>query len=47
MTTGRAVRVRRETGWKIERYPQTVAGARQAAPDLRNHLVRVAIYLGL
>ncbi len=39
--------MRRETGWKIERYPQTVAGARQAAPDLRNHLVRVAIELAV
>jgi AcrR family transcriptional regulator len=47
MTTGRAVRVRRETGWKIERYPQTVAGAKQELPDVRNGLVRAALNIAL
>jgi AcrR family transcriptional regulator len=44
---GGAVRVRRETGWKIERYPQTVAGAKEAVPDLRNGLVRAALQIAL
>ena len=39
--------MRRETGWKIERYPQTVAGARQDAPDVRNHLVRIAMEIAI
>jgi AcrR family transcriptional regulator len=47
MTTGRAVRVRRETGWKMERYPQTVAGAKQELPNLRNGLVRAALGIAL
>ncbi|HEX7834207.1 MAG TPA: TetR family transcriptional regulator [Pseudolysinimonas sp.] len=47
MTTSRAVRVRRETGWKIERYPQTVAGAKQELPDVRNGLVRAALNIAL
>ena len=47
MSTGRAVRVRRETGWKIERYPQTVAGAKQELPDVRNGLVRAALNIAL
>lgn len=42
MNTG-PVRVRRDNGWKIERYPQTVAGAKQPTPDLRNGIVRAAL----
>jgi AcrR family transcriptional regulator len=45
MTGG--IRVRRENGWKIERYPQTVDGARDVEPDLRNRLVRTAVELAL
>ena len=47
MTTVRAVRVRRETGWKIERYPQTVAGAKQEGPDRRTDLVRAALEIAV
>lgn len=45
MTGG--IRVRRDNDWKIERYPQTVVGARDADPDLRNGLVRVALQLAI
>ena len=41
------MRVRRETGWKVERYPQTVAGAKQPQPDLRNRLVRAALEIAV
>lgn len=41
------VRVRRETGWKVERYPQTVVGAKNPVPDLRNGLVRAALDIAL
>lgn len=41
------MRVRRETGWKVERYPQTVVGAKQDLPDLRNGLVRAALTIAL
>jgi TetR/AcrR family transcriptional regulator, transcriptional repressor of bet genes len=47
VTEGKAVRVRRETGWKLERYPQTVAGARLAEPDLRNRLIRIAVQIAI
>jgi TetR/AcrR family transcriptional regulator, transcriptional repressor of bet genes len=47
VSAGGAVRVRRETGWKMERYPQTVAGAKQEMPDLRNGLVRAALQIAL
>ncbi|CAN5276081.1 hypothetical protein BH11ACT3_BH11ACT3_23720 [soil metagenome] len=39
--------MRRETGWMIERYPQTVAGAKEPVPDLRNGIVRAAMQLAL
>ncbi|MDO7882818.1 TetR/AcrR family transcriptional regulator [Salinibacterium soli] len=42
-----SVRVRRETGWKIERYPQTVAGARDERPDLKAQLLRSALEIAL
>ena len=42
-----SVRVRRATGWKVERYPQTVAGAKEAVPDQRNQLVRAALEIAL
>ncbi len=45
--SGRSVRVRRETGWKVERYPQTVAGAKDARPDRRSQLLRIALQLAL
>jgi len=41
------MRVRRETGWKIERYPQTVAGAKTELPDLRGSLVRAALDIAI
>jgi len=47
MSSGGPTRVRRETGWRIERYPQTVAGAKQDEPDLRNRLLRVALDIAL
>lgn len=40
-------RVRRDNGWKIERYPQTVAGAKNDTPDLRNKIVRCALQVAL
>ena len=43
MTGG--IRVRRENDWKIERYPQTVDGARDAGSDERNGLVHAALHL--
>lgn len=45
MTGG--IRVRRENGWKIERYPQTVVGAKDSEPDQRNGLVHAALHLAL
>lgn len=45
MTGG--IRVRRENGWKIERYPQTVDGAKDAGSDERNGLVHAALHLAL
>lgn len=42
-----SVRVRRETGWKVERYPQTVIGAKEDRPDLRFQLVRTALEIAL
>ena len=42
-----SVRVRRETGWKLERYPQTVAGAKDDEPDLRNRLLRSAMVIAV
>ncbi|MGX5682108.1 TetR/AcrR family transcriptional regulator [Schumannella luteola] len=42
-----SVRVRRETGWKIERYPQTVAGAKDDRPDLKAQLLRSALEAAL
>jgi AcrR family transcriptional regulator len=41
------IRVRRENGWKIERYPQTVEGAKIPQSDLRNRLVHAALQLSL
>jgi AcrR family transcriptional regulator len=41
------IRVRRENGWKIERYPQTVEGAKIPQSDLRNRLVHAALQLAL
>jgi AcrR family transcriptional regulator len=41
------IRVRRENGWKIERYPQTVEGAKIPQSDLRNRLVHAALHLAL
>jgi len=41
------IRVRRENGWKIERYPQTVDGAKEPRSDLRNSLVHTALHLAL
>ena len=45
MTGG--IRVRRDNGWKIERYPQTVDGARDPEPDLRNTIVHAALHLAV
>lgn len=42
-----SVRVRRETGWKIERYPQTVAGVKDDRPDLKAQLLRSALDIAL
>lgn len=47
MTASGSVRVRRDNGWKVERYPQTVAGVRDDRPDLRNRVVRAAVELAL
>jgi AcrR family transcriptional regulator len=47
MTGSGSVRVRRENGWKVERYPQTVAGVRDDRPDVRNRVVRAAVELAL
>ena len=47
MTGSRSVRVRRENGWKVERYPQTVAGVRDDRPDVRNRIVRAAVELAM
>jgi AcrR family transcriptional regulator len=47
MTGSGSVRVRRDNGWKVERYPQTVAGAKQELPDVRNGLVRAALNIAL
>jgi len=47
MTGSGSVRVRRENGWRVERYPQTVPGVKEAQPDLRNNLVRAALALAL
>jgi AcrR family transcriptional regulator len=47
MTGSRSVRVRRENGWKVERYPQTVAGVRDDRPDVRNRVVRAAVELAM
>ncbi|CAN5385107.1 hypothetical protein BH10ACT7_BH10ACT7_33080 [soil metagenome] len=41
------VRVRRETGWKIERYPQIAVGPKDAVPDLRGNLVHSALQIAL
>jgi TetR/AcrR family transcriptional repressor of bet genes len=38
-----SIRVRRENGWRIERYPQTVPGAKSELADLRNRLIRRAL----
>jgi AcrR family transcriptional regulator len=45
MTGG--IRVRRENDWKIERYPQTVDGARDTQGDLRHSLVHTALHLAI
>jgi AcrR family transcriptional regulator len=37
------VRVRRDNGWRVERYPQTVPGVKDPEPDLRNRIVRAAL----
>ena len=42
-----SVRVRRETGWKIERYPQTVHGIKDESADLRYRVVRQALDLAI
>jgi AcrR family transcriptional regulator len=47
MTGSGSVRVRRDNGWKVERYPQTVAGVRDDRPDVRNRVVRAAVELAL
>jgi AcrR family transcriptional regulator len=47
LTATGTVRVRRETGWRMERYPQTVAGAKDAEPDLRNGIVRAAMAIAV
>ena len=47
MTGSRSIRVRRENGWKVERYPQTVAGVRDDRPDVRNRVVRAAVELAM
>lgn len=47
MTGSGSVRVRRDNGWRVERYPQTVPGVKDAEPDLRNRLVRAALELAL
>ena len=47
MTGSGSVRVRRETGWRVERYPQTVAGIKDPQPDLRNRVVRAALELAV
>lgn len=41
------VRVRRETGWKIEHYPQTVSSAKEPGPNLRSAIVRAALDIAL
>lgn len=45
MTGG--IRVRRDNDWKIERYPQTVVGAREPESDLRNRVVHAALHLAI
>jgi TetR/AcrR family transcriptional regulator, transcriptional repressor of bet genes len=47
MTGSGSVRVRRDNGWRVERYPQTVPGVKDAEPDLRNRLVRAAVALAV
>jgi len=47
MTPSGPQRVRRDNGWRVERYPQTVAGVKDLEPDLRNRLVRAALELAL
>lgn len=42
-----SVRVRRETGWKIERYPQSVPGVKSEFADLRHRIVRRALEIAL
>ncbi|CAN5380498.1 hypothetical protein BH09ACT4_BH09ACT4_04220 [soil metagenome] len=39
--------MRRDNGWKVERYPQTVAGAKNDTPDLRNKIVKAALTVAL
>lgn len=41
------MRVRRETGWRIERYPQIVVGAKDEEPDRRGALVKAALDIAL
>lgn len=45
MTGG--IRVRRDNDWKIERYPQTVIGAKDDRSDLRNRVVHTALHLAI
>lgn len=47
MTAIGSVRVRRDNGWRVERYPQTVAGVKDEQPDVRNRVVRAAVELAL
>jgi len=47
VNSGGRVRVRRETGWKIERYPQIAMGSKTAVPDLRANLVYSALQVAL
>ena len=41
------VRVRRETGWKIERYPQITVGSATTVPNLRQPIVQAALQVAL
>ena len=41
------VRVRRDNGWKIERYPQIAVGSTGGAPDPRAALVQSALQIAL
>jgi AcrR family transcriptional regulator len=47
MTGSGSVRVRRENGWRVERYPQTVAGVKDDQPDVRNRVVRAGLELAV